>query len=315
MKKTQTPREDIYTRITNQIITALEKGVKPWTLPWNAAHAAGPITRPLRHNGEPYAGINVLSLWASATERGHSAPIWMTYKQAKQLGGQVRKGEKGAPVVYADTIVRAEGDENDGSISGPGTDDENVRFIPFLKSYTVFNVDQIENLPERYYTLATNQPNPDQRIQNAEAYYKALGAVIQHTGLRACYIPSTDEIHIPPFEVFNDAESYYATLFHECVHWTRHESRLNRDFGRKKFGDAGYAREELVAEIGASFLCADLGITCDDREDHAAYIQSWLQVLRNDKRAVFSAAAYAQRAVTYLHGLQNDPAGIAKAVE
>ena len=191
MKKTQTPREDIYTRITNQIITALENGAKPWTLPWNAAHAAGPITRPLRHNGEPYAGINVLSLWASATERGHSAPIWMTYKQAKQLGGQVRKGEKGAPVVYADTIVRAEGDEIDGSTSGPGFDDENVRIIPFLKSYTVFNVDQIENLPDRYYTLVTNQPNPDQRIQNAEAYYKALGAVIQHTGLRACYIPST----------------------------------------------------------------------------------------------------------------------------
>lgn len=315
MKKTQTPREDIYTRITNQIIAALEKGVKPWTLPWNATHAAGLITRPLRHNGEPYAGINVLSLWASATEHGYNTPIWMTYKQAKQLGGQVRKSEKGAPVVYANTIIRAESDNIGESIPEPDTDDENIRIIPFLKSYTVFNVDQIENLPDKYYTMVTNHPNPDQRIQNAETYCKALGAVIQYTGLRACYIPSTDEIHIPPFEIFNDAESYYATLFHECVHWTSHESRLNRDFGLKKFGDAGYAREELVAEIGAALLCADLGITCEDREDHAAYIQSWLQVLRNDKRAVFSAAAYAQRAVTYLHGLQHDPVDIAKAVK
>lgn len=301
MKNAKKPREDIYSRITNQIIASLERGVKPWTQPWKAAHAAGPVSRPLRHNGEAYAGINVLTLWATATERAHAAPIWMTYKQAKQLGGHVRKGQKGAPVVYADKILRSESEEVGATPQG---DDDNVRVIPFLKSYTVFNVEQIEGLPEQYYNLATNQPNPDQRIETAETYYRSLGAVIQHTGKSACYIPSLDVIHIPRFEAFRDAESYYATLYHECVHWTRHASRLNRDFGRKKFGDAGYAREELVAEIGAAFVCADLGITCKDREDHAAYISSWLKVLRNDKRAIFSAAAHAQRAVAYMHGLQ-----------
>jgi len=269
MKNAKKPREDIYSRITNQIIASLERGVKPWTQPWKAAHAAGPVSRPLRHNGEAYAGINVLTLWATATERAHAAPIWMTYKQAKQLGGHVRKGQKGAPVVYADKILRSESEEVGATPQG---DDDNVRVIPFLKSYTVFNVEQIEGLPEQYYNLATSQPNPDQRIETAETYYRSLGAVIQHTGKSACYIPSLDVIHIPRFEAFRDAESYYATLYHECVHWTRHASRLNRDFGRKKFGDAGYAREELVAEIGAAFVCADLGITCKDREDHAAYI-------------------------------------------
>lgn len=298
MKNSQKPREDIYSRITNQIIASLERGVKPWTQPWNANHAAGPVSRPLRHNGEPYAGINVLTLWATAIERQHAAPIWMTYRQAQQLGGHVRKGEKGAPVVYADKIVRE--DERAETASG----EESTQVIPFLKSYTVFNIDQIDGLPERYHQLASGQPNPDQRIDAAETYYNALGAVIQHTGKIACYMPSSDTIQIPAFEAFRDAESYYATLLHECVHWTKHKSRLDRDFGHKKFGDSAYAREELVAEIGAAFLCADIGITCEDREDHASYIASWLKVLKSDKRAIFSAAAHAQRAVAYLHGLQ-----------
>lgn len=303
-KKHNAPREDIYARITNQIVAALERGVKPWTQPWNAAHAAGSVSRPLRHNGQPYAGINVLTLWASAMERRYSAPIWMTFRQALELGGHVRKGEKGSPVVYADKMVKTETGD-DGS--------EEDRIIPFLKAYTAFNVEQIDDLPAHYYALANTDPNPDTRIASADKFFAATGADIRHGGNSAFYVPSQDFIQMPAFETFRDAQGYYATLAHECTHWTRHESPLDRDLGRKQFGDEGYAREELVAELGAAFLCADLGLTLEDRPDHASYIGSWLRVLKDDKRAIFTAAAHAQRATDYLHGLQpqEKPDGIA----
>ncbi|WP_140986488.1 ArdC family protein [Asticcacaulis tiandongensis] len=289
---TETPRLDVYSRITNQIIEALEQGVKPWTQPWNAAHAAGHVSRPLRHNGQPYAGINVLTLWASAMTAHYSAPIWMTFKQAIELGGHVRKGEKGSPVVYADTMRRTETDD--------ATGDETERAIPFLKAYTVFNVEQIEGLPEHFHAQAHTTRNPDERIAEAEAFFAATRADIRHGGDSAYYSPALDYIQMPPFEAFRDAQAYYATLAHEATHWTRHATRLDRDFGRKKFGDDGYAREELVAELGAAFLCADLGLKLADRADHAAYIGHWLSVLKDDKRAVFAAAAHAQRAADYL---------------
>lgn len=288
----ETPRQDVYSRITNQIIEALEQGVKPWTQPWNAAHAAGHVSRPLRHNGQPYAGINVLTLWASAMTGHYAAPIWMTFKQAIELGGHVRKGEKGSPVVYADTMRRTETDD--------ATGDETERAIPFLKAYTVFNVEQIEGLPEHFHALAPASRNPDERIAGAEAFFAATRADIRHGGDSAYYSPALDYIQMPPFEAFRDAQAYYATLAHEATHWTRHATRLDRDFGRKKFGDDGYAREELVAELGAAFLCADLGLKLEDRADHAAYIGHWLSVLKEDKRAVFAAAAHAQRAADYL---------------
>lgn len=293
--KTQTPRQDIYSRITNQIIAALEQGVKPWTQPWNAAHAAGHVSRPLRHNGQPYGGINVLTLWASAMSGSFSAPIWMTFRQAIELGGHVRKGEKGSPVVYANTITRAETDE--------ATGDDVERTVPFLKAYTVFNVEQIEGLPGHFYALAESSRNPDERIADAETYFAATRADIRHGGDSAYYSPTLDYIQMPPFEAFRDAQAYYATLAHEATHWTSHATRLDRDFGRKRFGDDGYVREELVAELGAAFLCADLGLALEDRADHAAYIGHWLAVLKDDKRAVFTAAAHAQRAIDYLHGL------------
>lgn len=288
----ETPRQDVYSRITNQIIEALEQGVKPWTQPWNAAHAAGHVSRPLRHNGQPYAGINVLTLWASAMTGHYAAPIWMTFKQAIELGGHVRKGEKGSPVVYADTMRRTETDD--------ATGDETERAIPFLKAYTVFNVEQIEGLPEHFHALAHASRNPDERIAGAETFFAATRADIRHGGDSAYYSPALDYIQMPPFEAFRNAQAYYATLAHEATHWTRHTTRLDRDFGRKKFGDDGYAREELVAELGAAFLCADLGLKLEDRADHAAYIGHWLSVLKDDKRAVFAAAAHAQRAADYL---------------
>ena len=273
----------------------LEKGVRPWLKPWNAEHAAGRITRPLRHNRQPYSGINVLTLWTEATAQGFSCPIWMTYKQAQELGAQVRKGEKGSPVVFADRLHRKETDDNGDEVS---------REIPFLKGYTVFNCEQIEGLPAHYTAPAAPVLDPVQRIESIEQFFAKTGAEIHHGGDRAYYAIQNDYVQIPPFETFHDAESYYATLAHEMTHWTRHEKRLNREFGRKRWGDEGYAAEELVAELGSAFLSADLGLTPEPREDHASYIAHWLTVLKNDNRAIFTAAAHAERACGFLHGVQ-----------
>ncbi|MGH2343265.1 ArdC family protein (plasmid) [Segnochrobactraceae bacterium EtOH-i3] len=288
-------KTDIYEQVTALIVAELEKGLRPWFQPWNAEHAAGRITRPLRANGEAYRGINVLMLWSAAMERGYSAPIWMTYKQAAELGGHVRKGEKGNLVVYANTLTKTETDENG---------EEQERNIPFMKGYTVFNVEQVEGLPERFYARAEQPSNPMQRIEAAEAFFAATGADIRHGGNRAYYSPAQDFVQMPPFEAFSEPEAYYATLAHEGCHWTKGNGRLDRDFGRKRWGDEGYAMEELVAELGAAFLCADLALSPAPRAEHAAYIGNWLKVLKEDKRAIFSAAAHAQRAADYLHSLQ-----------
>ncbi|MEK7994685.1 MAG: zincin-like metallopeptidase domain-containing protein [Planctomycetota bacterium] len=289
-------RTDVYTRITNTILAELEQGTRPWLKPWNAEHAAGRITRPLRANGIPYRGINVLMLWAEAEGKGYNAPIWITFKQALDLGAHVRKGERGSPVVYASKTTRTETD----SVTGGETEHD----IPFLKGYTVFNVEQVEGLPAQYYATAAKTLDPVQRIAHVEAFIAATGARIVHGGNRAFYRISEDHIQMPPFEAFRDAESYYATLAHETVHWTRHETRLNRDFGRKRWGDEGYAMEELVAELGSAFLSSDLSLTPEAVPNHAAYIASWIKVLKQDKRAIFTAAAHAQRATDFLHGLQ-----------
>jgi antirestriction protein ArdC len=286
-------KQDIYTRITNQIVSHLERGMRPWVKPWNAEHAAGRITRPLRHNGKPYSGINVLSLWASAMAQNFAAPIWMTFKQSTELDGRIRKGEKGSLVVYADSITRKETDEESG--------DEVEREIPFLKGYTVFNVEQIDGLAAVYYAKAAPQLDPVARIEHAEKFFAAVGAAIGHGGNRAYYSVTNDTIQMPPFVSFRDADSYYATLAHECTHWSGSPSRLNRDFGGHRFGSEGYAVEELVAELGAAFLCADLEISLEPREDHASYIATWLDVLAQDNRAVFTAAAHAQRAAEYIN--------------
>ena len=293
-------QQDVYSRITDKIIADLEKGVRPWHRPWHVEHAAGRIARPLRHNGLPYSGMNIIMLWAEAMEKGYSAPIWMTFKQAQELGAHVRKGEHGSLVVYASTFHKTETDA--------ATGEEIARDIPFMKGYTVFNVEQIEGLPAHYYAPAEPPTlDPAQRISQAEAFLDQTGATVRHGGNRAYYSCGADHIQLPPFEFFRDPESYYGTRLHETVHWTRHPSRLDRDFGRKKWGDEGYAMEELVAEIGSAFLSADLGLTPDVREDHAAYIGSWLRVLTDDKRALFTAAAHAQRAADFLHRLQPQP--------
>lgn len=298
-------RTDVYSRVTNKIIADLENGVRTWMKPWSVTHTAGKISRPLRQTGEPYQGVNVLLLWSQALANGYVAPIWMTYKQAAALNAHVRKGEHGTMVVYADRFTKTETDESGA---------ETTSTVPFMKAYTVFNVEQIEGLPQHYYATFENPLPLTTRIANAERMIANTGADIRHGGSMAFYAPRPDRIQLPPFESFKDAESYYATALHELTHWTKHETRLARDFGRKRFGDEGYAREELVAELGAAFLCADIGITPEPRADHAEYLQHWLTVLKADKRAIFSAAAYAQRAADYVVARQTkstDTAAIA----
>ncbi len=290
---------DIYNKVTNKIITDLEHGNLTWLQPWQSEHAAGHISKPLRAEGKPYRGVNVLMLWASAMEYGFNCPLWMTYKQAVELGGQVRKGEKGSLVVYANSFTKSGTDDK-------GDDVETT--IPFMKGYTVFNAEQVDGLDSHFYATIAPINKDNNRMDSAEKFFAATNANIQHGGSQAYYRPSHDMIRMPDFQTFRDGKSYYATLAHEMTHWTRHETRLNRDLGRKRFADVGYAMEELVAEIGAAFLCADLGITPETREDHAAYVASWLKVLKNDKKAIFTAASHAQKAVDHLHSYQSQEA-------
>jgi antirestriction protein ArdC len=222
--------------------------------------------------------------------------MWMTFKQASELKANVRKGEHGSLIVYADKIIRTEAD----TVTG----EQAEREIPFMKGYTVFNVEQIDGLPEHFYTKPEPRIDTVQQIDRVEAFFADTGATVRHGGTMAYYNVSQDFVQMPLFEAFRDAESFYSTLAHETVHWTRHSSRLDRDFGRKRFGDEGYAMEELVAELGSAFLSADLDLTPELRGDHGSYIASWIKVLKDDKRAIFTAASHAQRAADFLHGLQ-----------
>ena len=291
-------QSDVYSQITDKIISDLEKGQLTWRKPWDADNLTGKINRPLRWNNVPYTGVNIIMLWAEAADRGYQTPYWMTFKQAEELKGRVKKGEKATQVVYADTFTKVS-TEPDG--------EEKKQNIPFLKSYAVFNASQIEGLPEPYYNIPVFKPtNEETRIAELESFFAETKAEITHGGNQAFYSLSSDRIQMPPFECFNTALNYYSCLSHELVHWTKHPKRLDRDFGRKHWGDEGYAKEELVAELGSCFLSSDLGIEPESYEGHAAYIQSWLTVLKNDKRFIVNAASHAQKAVAYLHSIRLD---------
>ncbi|MDD2324405.1 MAG: zincin-like metallopeptidase domain-containing protein [Alphaproteobacteria bacterium] len=295
---TEPTKLNVYDRVTQKIIADLEQGVRPWQKPWSGDSTASRIMRPLRHNGEAYNGVNVLLLWDAALRGGYQNPTWMTFKQAEVYGAHVRKGEKSSFIVYADKITKLEAD------SMTGADVE--RHIPFMRGYNVFNVEQIEGLPERFLIRPEALPETSliERLVSVDDFMMNTGVVIRHGGGRAYYAEGSDHIQMPSFDAFKDAESYYATLAHETTHWTKHKSRLDRDFGRVVWGDEGYAKEELVAEIGAAFLCADLGITPEIREDHAAYIDHWLKALKSDKKLIFTAAAHATRAVEFMKAKQ-----------
>lgn len=290
------PRRDIYQEITDQIVLELERGVRPWVKPWSASHMEGRVLLPLRHNGVAYRGVNVLALWLSGIAKGYHAPFWMTFRQALSLGGCVRKAEKGSLTVFANTLTREETDTQ----SGEAVTNE----IHYMKGYTVFNVEQIDGLPAHYYPAPEPKLETLPRIARAEAFFAALGADIRQGGNQAYYSPVHDYVQMPPFPAFRDPESYYATLAHECTHWTRHPSRLARSFDQKRFGDDGYAMEELVAELGSAFTCAALDLTPELRTDHASYLDHWLSVLKADKRAIFTAAAHAQAASDFLQARQ-----------
>jgi antirestriction protein ArdC len=284
------PKIDIYESITNKIVAQLESGVLPWNSQWKKRSCN---SRPLRSCGTPYNGVNVIVLWLASMEANHSSPFWMTYNQAKELGGNVKKGEKGTRVVYASTFTKEDEDGKDVT-------------IPFLKSYVVFNADQCEGLPAKFYPEAKEEEitNEGERIENADAFFAALGSKVSYGGSRACYIPSLDAIEMPNFEDFVSPEAFYSVLSHEHIHWTA--KRVDRELGGKRFGDEGYAMEELVAELGAAFVCADLGINSMAKPDHAAYIQSWIKVLKGNHRSIFTAASMASKSVEYLTSLQKD---------
>ena len=283
-------RKDIYQTVTDSIIAALEAGVKTWEKPRSTGFTE---SLPLRHCGERYRGINVLILWGAAQSAGFVSAYWMTYRQSQELGGQVRKGEKGTGIVYYGTHNKGESEESAEGDEGPGV-------FRFLKSFTVFNADQIAGLPEKFYSKPEINREIGERIDAFDNFVQRTGANVQHGGSRAFYRPSTDHIQMPEFEYFRDAEAYCATLAHELTHWTKPKHRLERDFGAVVHGDPGYAKEELVAELGASFIGAEFGFRPDHIENHAAYIANWLDILRNDKKFIFVAAAKAQAAADYL---------------
>jgi len=253
------PREDFYQTITEKIVEQLSQGVRPWQCPWNATSAFGPPSRPLRSNGKRYSGVNVLVLWLESQLRGFSIPVWITFRQAKELGGYVKKGEKATTVVYANSFEKTE--------TNADTGEEQKRNIPFLRAYSVFNVDQVTGLPEHFYARQQPSSNLEERLDSVEEFFKAFPIEKRSGGNRAYYSPSEDYIQLPLYDSFASRSSFYATLAHESIHATGSPKRLNREFG-KRFGDKQYAFEELIAELGAAFLCADLSITPEVMPEH-----------------------------------------------
>lgn len=282
-----TAPDSLYQTITNEIIAELEQGVAPWVKPWTTEGGGAPLLPYNAASGRLYQGVNVLLLWKATLQKGYSRPAWLGYHQARELGGQVKKGEKATLIVYGSTFVPKE---------DRGKPEEEQHPVPFLKRWFVFNVEQVARLPEHVAPTPKPVSLPD-AIEQVEAFLKTIGAKVRHGGDRACYTPALDGIQLPSPEAFESAPHYYATSLHEHAHWTGHESRLNRDLSGR-FGEAAYAAEELVAELSAAFLCAALSIP--GRLRHAEYLGSWLQLLQHDARAIFTAASKATEAARYL---------------
>lgn len=281
---------DIYADTTAKIIAELEAGRFPWVQPWDAQLAGSPGLPVNALTQRHYSGINVLFLWGAAISGGYASQGWLTFKQALETGGNVRKGEKGTTVVYADRFI-PEAEKQRAAQSG-----EAARAVPFLKTYTVFAVEQCEGL--RPGLMPERVPLPEREIiPHAEALIAATGAEIRIGGDKAFYAPSGDYIQVPPQPAFRDQINYYRTVFHELSHHSGAKHRLNRDLSGR-FGSKPYAREELCAELSAAFICAALGIVPTVR--HADYIGSWLEVLREDNRAIFRAASLASKAADYI---------------
>ena len=274
--------------ITNEIIGLLEKGTMPWRRPWKIA--GGGV--PLRHNGECYQGINAFLLSLRSAMMGYSSPYWMTFAQAKELDACVKKGSRSSIVVYYGTAKKRGTDAGDGE--GGGT-------YRFLKSYRVFHVSQIEGLDASYRPEPEGGTSDGPKMdREAQAFFDAIGMDVRYGGDRACYSPSLDQIHMPDVSRFESPGAAMSTLTHEMAHATKAEHRLNRSFGVSSFGNEAYAKEELVACISEALMGQRMGFYADHIDNHAAYIATWIQVLKGDTRFLFTAAAHAQRAVDYL---------------
>lgn len=284
-------RGSLYEDVTNKIISDLEGGIVPWVQPWSSVGLSTPLAMPRNaRTAKTYSGINILILWDAAIRGGYGSHSWLTFKQALELGGCVRKGEKGWTVCFADSFIP----KNEKKRARQENTDP--QSIPFLKRYSVFNIAQCDGLPENLYQSATPAAERD-IIPRAEALISATGASFEIGGEIACYIPRLDAIRVPPQTAFTDQINYYRTVFHELGHWTGYPSRLARDLS-SKFASNGYAREELVAELATAFVCASLGIVPTVR--HADYLGNWLQVLKEDARAIFKAASMATKACDYI---------------
>ncbi len=276
----------LHQQITAKIIEQLEKGVVPWRKPWKN-YGTGAMPRNAISN-RPYSGANVVLLWIDAEAKGYNCAKWLTFKQALEAGGHVRKGEKSSQIAYLGSITKT--DEKSGD----------PRKIPFLKSYAVFNLQQCEGL-DHLSDTAPRVINPGTRNELAEQFIRSTGADVRHGESRAYYASKGDYVNLPMFEAFTGAEEYYSTAFHELVHWTGAEHRLNRTFG-KRFGDAAYSAEELTAELGSAFLCAEFGFDNQTLENSAAYIDHWRSFLTANDQAFVAAAGAASKAADYLRG-------------
>jgi len=278
----------IHQDVTNKIVAAMEADPGQWTKPWSTNGRPKNAT-----TGRRYSGVNILLLGLSGASKGYPSGLWASYKQWQGIGAQVNAGEKGTAIVYASTFT-------------PKDAEPDTKAIPFMKSSAVFNAAQVDS-----YTAEEAAPvSLVERIKDVDQFTHATGADVRHGGDRAYYSLASDEILIPELSSFKDTstgtatENMYGTLLHELTHWTGHKSRCDREFG-KRFGTNAYAAEELVAELGASFLCAGLGLAIEPRLDHAQYINSWIRLLKADKRAIFTAASKASQAVEWLEQAQD----------
>ncbi|HGY9593369.1 TPA: ArdC family protein [Vibrio campbellii] len=276
--------KDMYQVVTDKVIAALEKGVKPWVCPWDRTgdYSMLPVNFKTK---SVYSGINILLLWSETAEKGFSSPFWLTFKQAQELGGNVIKGQKGTTIIYY-KMWEKENEEGE------------KESIPMLKTFVVFNLDQIENIDKPIFEMTSQREEKEFTVlEHVEEAIDKTGVTIVHSGARAFYSPSADQITLPEKTRFHSSSDYYATAFHELVHATGHGSRLNRDL-KNSFGSKDYAFEELVAELGAAFCCADFGVVGDVQ--HESYVAGWLSKLNDDKRFIFKAASLASKAHQYL---------------
>ncbi len=282
---------DLYREITDSIVREVEKGTIPWLRPWRTGVGPSVDTQLPRNamTNREYSGINVCMLWGAAAKHGYESGRWLTFKQAKEAGGHVRKGEKGELVIFIKKLERKRKIED-------GEGEDKIERFPMMRGYTVFNVAQCDDLPEKLLHGKPLPPAPELDTLYRD-FVAATTADIRHGGDRAFYSTGGDYIGMPHIQAFKEVASYKATCLHELTHWTGHKARCDRQFG-KRFGEKAYAAEELVAEIGAAFLCAHLGVRGELR--HASYVANWLEVLKSDKRAIFTAASAASKAADFL---------------